>query len=438
MENILWLKGFGVGIGERAILGAIDLEVPALGVTSLFGPSGTGKSTLLRTLAGLNDSNPSLRTWGEAFYAGMPLGAGDRPSMIVQSAKLMAANVLQNVLHEIPERHTLELPQQRALAVRLLDEWDLSELTGKLYEPVIRLDLAVSRCLAIMRICAPNPRMICLDEPTAGLDEVGAARVLRAVKLQAEKRSVLITLHNQTQAEYLGGKTVLTAGGYVQEEGESSSFFKSPKTELCAKFAKTGSCSVPSPDARPEHLDPDGPRPLPLPKEARNYVSDSFGPRGFLWIIKGKLAGTPLPGVVYDEEYDIKSLNRVEITHLITLTQSPPKELAVNHELLRAYGIGNTQFPIPDMGAPTTEQAIAICRTIDSLLADGEKVAVHCKAGMGRTGTILCTYLIWKGEDAISALEKARNIEPRWVQSDVQVAFLEAFEQDVQHSQQVT
>lgn len=430
MNNILSLKGFGVGIGERAILGGIDLDIPERGVTSLFGPSGTGKSTLLRTLSGLNDASPNLRTWGEALYAGEPLGIGERPAMMVQSAKLLAANVLQNILHEAPERRSLDLTQQRELATRLLAEWGLPELISRLYEPVINLDLALGRCLAIMRISVPNPRMICLDEPTTGLNPAGVDKVLKAIKLQAGRRAVLITLHNQAQAEGLGGKVVLTAGGYIQEEGAAETFFKAPKTEAGVTFAKTGSCSVPSPDASPEDLAPDTPKPKPLPREATNYVSDSFGPRGFLWIIKGVLAGTPRPGVFYDEEYDIRSLSRVEITHLMTLTEPPPKELAVSQELLAQYGIENSQFPIPDMSAPTLKQAIDICKTIDRLILKGDKVAVHCKAGMGRTGTVLCAYLIWQGNDAISALERARNIEPRWVQSEVQVAFLEAFERE--------
>lgn len=157
MSSILSLRKFGVGIGERTILGGIDLEVPEKGVVSLFGPSGTGKSTLMRTLAGLNDASPNLRIWGEAVYAGEKLGSGERPAMMVQSAKLLAANVLQNALHEVPERSSLDLSQQRELAARLLCEWGLPELGSRLYDPVIELDLALSRCLAIMRISLPNP-----------------------------------------------------------------------------------------------------------------------------------------------------------------------------------------------------------------------------------------------------------------------------------------
>ncbi|WP_221801174.1 ATP-binding cassette domain-containing protein [Oceanobacter mangrovi] len=431
MDKVLSLAGFGVGIGERTILGSIDMDIGARGVTCLFGPSGSGKSTLLRTLAGLNDGNPNLRTWGSALYLGRPLGSAERPGMVVQSARLLAANVLQNVLYEVPERHSLGLAQQRDLATRLLQEWQLPELVDKLNEAVINLDLATSRCLAILRICAASSPLICLDEPTARLNQQDARKVLDVIRLQAEKRSVLLTLHNQEHAEYLDGQSVLMAGGFVRETAASRALFKAPQTELAATFARTGSCCVPSPDSRPEELEPGSLKPLPLPAAAGNYVSDSFGPRGFQWIIKGVLAGTPRPGVFHDEEYDIKSLKQVEISHLITLTEPPPKEASVNQQLLARYGIGNSCFPIPDMRAPTCQQAVAICQTVDQLLAANERVAVHCKAGMGRTGTILCTYLIWQGHDAISALEQARNIEPRWVQSEAQVAFLEAFASDL-------
>ncbi len=69
---LLALRGFGVAFRERIILGDIDLEIPDRGVVVLLGPGGTGKSTLLRTIAGFNDANPSLRTWGEALFLGAP------------------------------------------------------------------------------------------------------------------------------------------------------------------------------------------------------------------------------------------------------------------------------------------------------------------------------------------------------------------------------
>ncbi len=87
----------------------------------------------------------------------------------------------------------------------------------------------------------------------------------------------------------------------------------------------------------------------------------------------------------------------------------------------------NIWSPIPDMDAPSHTQALDICRKIEQAMRDEKVVAVHCRAGLGRTGTILAAYLIWEGQEALDALETVRRVEPRWVQSEEQVAFLEQF-----------
>lgn len=418
-----------MAMGEKTILASVSFDVPCQGVFSLFGPSGVGKSTLLRTVSGLNEASPNLRVWGRATYLGRPLGDSERPSMVMQSAKLMTATVLRNLLHDVPERSALDMTQQRELATRILSESGLEELIPKLYRPVLELNLYQNRHLSIARICAANPRMICLDEPAAGLAAGDAEKLLRFVAMQSQRRSVLIVLHNQQHAKLLGGKAALLAGGVIQEQGEATSFLQAAVSEAGKAFARTGSCSVPSPDAAQEDLDP-AVTPVSLPADrARGYVSDSFGPRGFLWLIKGVLAGTPRPGVFYDEEYDVKALRRVGVSHLVSLTEYAPKEAQVDTGLLQKYEIQHSQFPIVDMGAPSLEEARKICQHLDALIERDQVVAVHCRAGMGRTGTVLAMYTIWKGKDAITALEDARKIEPRWVQSDAQVRFLEDFEQ---------
>ncbi len=79
------------------------------------------------------------------------------------------------------------------------------------------------------------------------------------------------------------------------------------------------------------------------------------------------------------------------------------------------------------MQAPTLEQGMRICQCIEQHLAQNEVVAVHCRAGLGRTGTVLAAYLIWEGDGALGALEAVRSIQPRWEQSQAQMEFLEAF-----------
>ncbi|NMT62304.1 phosphatase domain-containing putative toxin [Marinobacter orientalis] len=420
--SVLSLVGFGVAFREKTVLASIDLEVPDRQITILLGPSGTGKSTLLRTLAGFNDPNPNLRTWGSVNYAGAPLGDGERPVLAAQNARMVMASILENIIQDLPERRSLSPIQQRHLAQRLLENAGLQELVERIDEPVIHLDLAQQRHLATMRLAATGARLILLDEPTTGLNDQEAGRLLDYIAAEGQRRSILIALHNLSHASILGGRMVLIAGGTVHETAETCDFLGHPVSDAGRSFVKSGSCAVAAPDADPETLAPETPAPPPLPEEALSYVSDSFGPRGFLWLKKGKLAGTPRPGIVQDLEYDLRALKRVGITTLITLTETKP-----DTEALAEYGIENIWSPFRDMAAPSITQAAGLCKMIQRLCDEGGVVAVHCRAGLGRTGTILACCLIWEGMAALDSLETVRRTEPRWVQSEAQVEFLEKF-----------
>ncbi len=419
---VLSLSGFGVAFGDKTILSSVSLDIPDREITVLFGPGGTGKSTLLRTLAGFNDSNPNLRTWGTANYLGNSLQAGERPVLAAQNARMVMASVLDNIVQDLPERRRLTPMQQRHRAIELLEFAGLEDVISHIDDPAIHLTLAQQRHLATMRLAATGARLLLLDEPTTGLNDQEAERILDYIASEGERRSVLIALHNQLHAARLGGRMALLAGGVVQEAATTEDFLRNPTSDAGRSFVRTGSCSVASPDADPETLAPGVVPPAPLPAEARIHVSNSYGPRGFLWLKKGKLAGTPRPGIVQDIAYDLQALQRVGITTLITLTETPP-----DREAYEEYGIKSIWSPFRDMAAPSITQAAGLCKLIQRLCNDGERVAVHCKAGLGRTGTILACTLIWEGMDALEALESVRRIQPRWVQSEAQVEFLEKF-----------
>ncbi|WP_085314457.1 phosphatase domain-containing putative toxin [Derxia lacustris] len=419
---LLELAGFGVAFRERTILSSIDLRIADRECVVLLGPAGTGKSTLLRTVAGHNSANPSMRTWGEARYQGRPLDAGERPLLVAQSARLMLSSVLENLVSGLPERAQLTPPQQREVAVRLLEAADLHDLVDRLDLQVADLPLGIQRHLAVARAAVSGPRLLFVDEPTAGLPPADAARLLAYLGALAHQRSLLVVLHNQLECRQLGGRAVLIAGGSVRETQPIPRFFDAPGSGLARDFVRSGSCDAPSPDARPEDLAPDALPPIPPPPAAQRYVSDAFGPRGFLWLRPGQLAGTPRPGVFFDTQIDLEALRRVGVTLLINLTEQPG-----DPALLAEHGIAEQNFPVRDMRAPDLELATAICRAIDAALARGQVVAAHCHAGLGRTGTLLAAWLIWHGQDALGALDAVRRIEQRWVQSREQADFLGTF-----------
>ncbi len=429
--NVLSLRDFGVAFGDRVVLNAVNLEIAGPGVLVLMGPVGTGKSTLLRTLAGINQAVPSFRSWGEAAYAGAPLGDARPAALVAQNARLLMSSVLENIVSDLPERGQLSSAGKRDVGIRLLTEAGLAGLLDALDRPAVELPLAVQRHLAMARTAASTPQLLCVDEPTANLEWQDSLPLLHFLREQGKQRAVIAVSHNQQDAIELGGRTALLAGGAIQSCAPAQDFFEAPTSPVAADFVRTGSCCLPSPGARPEDVDEAMLPFLPvLPEAATRYVRESLGPRGFLWLKKGLLAGTPRPGIVQDIEYDLEALQRVGVTTLVSLTTQP-----VDRDLLAQHGIRGLWMPIKDMHAPSVEEAEQMCRQVAGLMADGQVVAYHCRAGLGRTGTMLASHLIMEGQSAVQALESVRRVEHRWVQSGEQVRFLERFSDSLSNRQ---
>lgn len=162
---------------------------------------------------------------------------------------------------------------------------------------------------------------------------------------------------------------------------------------------------------------------MPL-QAAEAPVPASRGPRGFSWLVPGRLAGTPWPGVVHSMDEDLQALRRCGVTTLITLTENNLEQAP----LLR-HGMRNLHLPVYDREPPTVAQIQMLLARMSAMLKRGEVLAVHCLAGQGRTGTVLAAWLVREGLTAEEALRRVRLIDAQYVQSQAQEALLHTYEE---------
>jgi atypical dual specificity phosphatase len=406
-RTVLALRSFGVAFGEQAVLDDVTFELPATGMTVLVGPAGCGKSTLVRTLAGFNDCHPSLTTWGQVIAAAPP-------SLVAQHARFFLDNVRENLVSALANRSSLDHRAQTEVVVGALERADLAELVPHLGVNAVDLPLGLQRRLALARALVADPAVLMVDEPTVGLDDHDATAVIATLLAQARERAVFMITHHQRYARAAGGTTILLADKRVREITSTARFFTCPETELGRQFLRTGGCTpvfgVP--------IDADEPRPSP-PAIANQFV----GPRGFFWVVPGRFGGMPRPGIVDRLDLDLDGLQRLGVTCIITLEEAR----SVDPHLLARAGIDSIHFPIVDMGAPPVDATLVLCRELARRAETGEVFAYHCRAGLGRTGTLLACQLVVAGRTARDALEAVRSINPRCVQSTEQVEFLRSF-----------
>jgi atypical dual specificity phosphatase len=143
-------------------------------------------------------------------------------------------------------------------------------------------------------------------------------------------------------------------------------------------------------------------------------------PSRFSWIEQPLLAALAHPESVEDLEW----LRRQGIQVLLSLTEEPPPRRWVNDA-----GLLLVHIPVVDMEAPTPDQLEKAMAAIDRAKEKNMGVAVHCEAGLGRTGVIVACYLVTQGLTANQAIEKVRRLRPGSIETDEQAEAVKDFHQ---------
>ncbi len=134
---------------------------------------------------------------------------------------------------------------------------------------------------------------------------------------------------------------------------------------------------------------------------------------GFSWIIEGEIGGMPRPGLGQDELWRWLATQGVRL--VVSLTESPP-----DRDLMAKFNIESLHLPVPDFTAPRLEDLKHFIEHAKFHRHEKHAIAVHCGAGIGRTGTFLAAYLVWRGLSADEAIALVREKRPGSVETEEQ------------------
>jgi atypical dual specificity phosphatase len=127
-------------------------------------------------------------------------------------------------------------------------------------------------------------------------------------------------------------------------------------------------------------------------------------PHVFDWILPDRLGACVNP---YVSQSAVTELKDRGITMLVNLHERPDRK-----DILEQLQAQTIHLPVPDSHAPTAAQLDAGVAAISEALVRGERVAVHCGAGLGRSGTLIAAYLVSQGALPNDAIAQVRGARP--------------------------
>ena len=222
----LIIDGVHVRFGDRVVLDGASLAVPARSTCALLGPSGAGKTTLVRVVAGLLAADAGdVRIGGRSVLDRRP---EHRPvAMVFQGPRLFPAlSVAENVAYGLRARR---VPRAERLArtQALLAEVGLADRGG---DRPATLSGGQQQRVALARALAAEPAVLLLDEPLSAVDGPARAELRELIRTQvaAHPATTVVVTHDLADATALGDRVAVLHGGEIRQCADPTTLFDRP------------------------------------------------------------------------------------------------------------------------------------------------------------------------------------------------------------------
>ncbi|MEE3482233.1 MAG: amino acid ABC transporter ATP-binding protein [Lachnospiraceae bacterium] len=240
---VLTVTNLKKSFGANEILKGIDISVEKGDVISIIGPSGGGKTTLLRCMNFLETADDGNLTFDGRTYSLPKMTkkeAGEirkKTGFVFQSYNLFAnKTALQNVTQGLITVQKKPKAEAEKIGMEMLERVNMKDRAN--YFPA-QLSGGQQQRVAIARALAADPEIIYFDEPTSALDPELIGEVLRVMRDLAEGGlTMLVVTHEMSFARDVSKRTIFMEGGVIVEEGPSKELFSHPENARTAEFIR--------------------------------------------------------------------------------------------------------------------------------------------------------------------------------------------------------
>ena len=221
---MLKIRGLKKFFGNNLVLKGVNLEINKGEIVVVVGPSGGGKTTLLRTITGLEKCDDgTIEIDGYTFCKDGRYCDKKSSSIIRKNVGLVFQNFNlfphKSVLENIIEAPTRALGEKKENAINKANEiLSFLGLSDKANNYPCELSGGQKQRVAIGRALALNPKLMCFDEPTSALDPELTEEVANVIKMLSKKgMTMLIITHDMTFAEKVASRIISMDNGEIVE-----------------------------------------------------------------------------------------------------------------------------------------------------------------------------------------------------------------------------
>jgi phospholipid/cholesterol/gamma-HCH transport system ATP-binding protein len=222
-DNVVEIRGLHYSVGRRPVFSGLDIGMRRGRITAIMGPSGTGKTTLLRLITGQIRSSQGTIIVDGLNLAELSRGGlyklRRRMGMLFQSGALLTdLDVFENVAFplrehtDLPERliRHIVLTKLHAVGLRGAAQMFPSELSG-----------GMARRVALARAIVMDPKILIYDEPFAGLDPISLGVILRLIRQMNDALGItsIVVSHDVQELSTIADETYLLSEGKVVASG---------------------------------------------------------------------------------------------------------------------------------------------------------------------------------------------------------------------------